>query len=388
MSSRDGARGGPGKGIPKGRQQGAGGGRSRPKPGRPRPAAELPPGQPRLGAKGAAARRPPRPPGRERGDAVERAPLRQPAAEGEAPLPRAARQTTAYLKRLFEQVGFGIDASRGQNFLIDLNLVDLIVREAGIGPEDVVLEVGSGTGVLTERLAAVAGRVVTAEIDPRLAQLARDRLIEADNVELVEGDALASKHVMAPALLAAVDAALAASPGALRLVANLPYCIATPVISNLLALPRPFASATVTVQREMAERMSAHAGDSSYNALSVWIGAQADAEVVRFLPPTVFWPRPKVDSAIVRIVVDAQRRETIPDPGRFHRFIRDLFCHRRKLLRGVLVRIAGGKRELGVREAVEGLFKTLGLGPDSRAEEIPPAGLIRLESEFHARFGG
>ena len=176
--------------------------------------------------------------------------------------------------------------------------------------------------------------------------------------------------------------------GALRLVANLPYCIATPVISNLLALPRPFASATVTVQREMAERMSAHAGDSSYNALSVWIGAQADAEVVRFLPPTVFWPRPKVDSAIVRIVVDAQRRETIPDPGRFHRFIRDLFCHRRKLLRGVLVRIAGGKRELGVREGVEGLFTTLGLGPDSRAEEIPPAGLIRLESEFHARFGG
>jgi 16S rRNA (adenine1518-N6/adenine1519-N6)-dimethyltransferase len=242
---------------------------------------------------------------------------------------RASRQTTAYLKRLFEQVGFGIDASKGQNFLVDLNLVDVVVREAGIGPADVVLEVGCGTGVLTERLAAAAGRVVTAEIDPRLAQLARDRLIEADNVELVEGDALASKHVMAPALLAAVDAALAASPGgALRLVANLPYCVATPVISNLLALPRPFASATVTVQREMAERMSAHAGDSSYNALSVWIGAQADAEIVRILPPSVFWPRPKVDSAIVRIVVDAQRRATIPDPARFHRFIRDLFCHR------------------------------------------------------------
>jgi len=306
-----------------------------------------------------------------------------------APTTRASRQTTAYLKRLFEQVGFGIDASKGQNFLVDLNLVDLVVREAGIGPSDVVLEVGSGTGVLTERLAAVAGRVVTAEIDPRLAQLARDRLVEADNVELVEGDALASKHTMAPALLAAVDAALAASPGGtLRLVANLPYCVATPVISNLLALPRPFATATVTVQREMAERMSARAGDSGYNALSVWIGAQADAEIVRILPPTVFWPRPKVDSAIVRIVVDPGRRATIPDPGRFHRFIRDLFCHRRKLLRGVLVRIAGGKRESGVREGVDGLFATLGLDPDARAEEIPPAGLIRLEGEFHDRFGG
>lgn len=306
-----------------------------------------------------------------------------------APIPRASRQTTAYLKRLFEQVGFGIDASKGQNFLVDLNLVDLVVREAGIGPADVVLEVGCGTGVLTERLAAAAGRVVTAEIDPRLAQLARDRLVEVDNVELVEGDALASKHKMAPELLAAVDAALAASPGGvLRLVANLPYCVATPVISNLLALPRPFASATVTVQREMAERMSAQAGDSSYNALSVWIGAQAAAEIVRILPPSVFWPRPKVESAIVRIVVDDQRRATIPDPARFHRFIRDLFCHRRKLLRGVLVRIAGGKRESGVREGVEALFTTLGLSPEARAEEIPPAGLIRLESEFHARFGG
>ena len=306
----------------------------------------------------------------------------QAAAAAPPPSDRAARQTTAYLKRLFSQVGFSIDSSRGQNFLVDLNLLDLVVREAGIGPQDVVLEVGSGTGALTERLAAVAGRVVTAEIDSRLAQLARDRLIDADNVELVEGDALAAKHRMAPELLAAVDRALAATGGQLRLVANLPYCVATPVISNLLALPRPFASATVTVQREMGERMTARAGDSSYNGLSVWIGAQCDAEIVRILPPNVFWPRPKIDSAIVRIVVDPARRETIEDLDRFHIFVRDLFCHRRKLLRGVLVRMAGGKRESGARELVEATFKALGLGPATRAEEIPPAGLVRLEAEY------
>ena len=301
----------------------------------------------------------------------------------------APRQTTAYLKDLFKQVGFTIDARRGQNFLVDLNLVDLLVRSAMIDPADVVLEVGTGTGVVTERTSAVATRVIAAEIDPRLAQLARERLVERDNVVLVEGDALASKHRFAPELLEALDAALAASPrGRLLLVANLPYCVATPVISNLLALPRPFDAAVVTVQREMAERMTAVAGTSSYNALSVWVGAQCRGEIIRVLPPSVFWPRPKVDSAIVRIVVDAQRRATIPDPARFHRFIRDLFCHRRKLLRGVLVRIAGGKRESGVREGVEALYTTLGLGPDARAEEIPPAGLIRLESEFHARFGG
>lgn len=308
-----------------------------------------------------------------------------PEAPPAEPMTRASRQTTAYLKRLFEQVGFGIDASKGQNFLVDLNLVDLVVREAGIGPVDVVLEVGCGTGVLTERLAAAAGRVVTAEIDPRLAQLARDRLIEADNVELVEGDALASKHVMAPALLAAVEAALAASPGgALRLVANLPYCVATPVISNLLALPRPFASATVTVQREMAERMSAHAGDSSYNALSVWIGAQADAEIVRILPPSVFWPRPKVESAIVRLDVEPERRAAIGDLARFHEFVREVFCHRRKVLRGILLRMAGGKKTDVAHTTVERVYATLGLPPNARAEDIPPDDFVRLVRAFDA----
>ncbi|NBX30648.1 ribosomal RNA small subunit methyltransferase A, partial [bacterium] len=227
------------------------------------------------------------------------------------------RQTTAYLKNLFVEVGFTIDARRGQNFLVDLNLIDLIVRTAEPRPEDVVLEVGTGTGVLTERLSAVAGTVITAEIDPRLAQLARDRLIDRDNVTLVEGDALAAKHRFAPDLLAAIDSARAAHPqGRFLLVANLPYCVATPVISNLLARPRPFDAAVVTVQRELADRMTAAAGTSAYNALSVWVGAQCRGQIVRVLPPSVFWPRPKVDSAILRIDVEPERRARIADLAR------------------------------------------------------------------------
>ena len=156
-----------------------------------------------------------------------------------------ARQTTSYLKELFAQVGFTIDARRGQNFLVDLNLLDLLERTAGVTPADVVLEVGTGTGGLTERLVRAARHVVTCEVDPRLAQLARDRLVDHDNLTLVEGDVLAGKHRFAPAVLDAVSAACAAAPaGRLLLVANLPYCVATPVISNLLALPRPFAAAT------------------------------------------------------------------------------------------------------------------------------------------------
>lgn len=301
------------------------------------------------------------------------------------PSPPQQRQTTGYLKQLFAEVGFTINARRGQNFLVDLNLLDILERSAEITAADVVLEVGSGTGALTERLATHAGRVVTAEIDPRLAQLARDRLIECDTVTLIEGDVLAGKHRFAPAVLEAVATALAASPGGrLLLVANLPYCVATPVISNLLALPRPFDTAVVTVQREMAERMVATAGSSSYNGLSVWVGSQCRGEVLRILPPSVFWPRPKVESAIVRIDLEPARRAAITDLARFHAFVREVFCHRRKVLRGILLRMAGGKASDVAKARVAATFEAVGLGPDARAEEIDPDRFVKLEQAFYA----
>jgi 16S rRNA (adenine1518-N6/adenine1519-N6)-dimethyltransferase len=299
------------------------------------------------------------------------------------------RQTGAYLKKLFAQVGFSIDPRRGQNFLIDLNLLDLLERSAGIDPADLVLEVGAGTGTLTDRLARAAARVVAVEIDPRLAQLARERLLAGgtdilDRVALVEGDVLAGKHRLAPAVLAVLADARAAAPaGKFRLVANLPYCVATPVISNLLATDRPFDTATVTVQREMAERMTAAAGSGAYNALSVWVGAQCGGEIVRILPPSAFWPRPRVESAIVHLELDPARRARIADLGRFHTFVRDVFCHRRKLLRGVLVRMAGGKQDGASRETVARVFATLGLGDTARAEDLTPEAFVRLEEAFH-----
>jgi 16S rRNA (adenine1518-N6/adenine1519-N6)-dimethyltransferase len=306
-----------------------------------------------------------------------------------APEAAQPRQTTAYLKKLFAEVGFRIDTRRGQNFLVDLNLLDVLERSAAIEPADVVLEVGTGTGALTERLAKAAARVVTAEIDPRLAQLARDRLVDRDNVTLVEGDVLATKHRFAPAVLEAIDEARRASPtGRFLLVANLPYCVATPVISNLLALPRPFDIAVVTVQREMAERMVAPSGTPGYNALSVWVGAQCRGEIVRMLPPTVFWPRPKVDSAIIRLDLEPARRHAIPDLARFHTFARDVFCHRRKLLRGVLVRMAGGKGSDGAKERVAAAFAALNLGPETRAEDISPDRFVALEHAFQAAAAG
>ncbi|MFM8709051.1 MAG: ribosomal RNA small subunit methyltransferase A, partial [Planctomycetia bacterium] len=143
-----------------------------------------------------------------------------------------------------------------------------------------------------------------------------------------------------------------------------------------------------TVQREMGERMTAAAGSHSYNALSVWVGAQCRGEIVRILPPSVFWPRPKVDSAIVHLELDPARRAAIADLGRFHEFVRDVFCHRRKLLRGVLVRLAGGKQNERAREAVARVYETLGLDESARAEEIPPDQFVRLEQVFFEQCAG
>ncbi len=298
----------------------------------------------------------------------------------------ATRQTTAYLKKLFSEVGFVIDTKKGQNFLVDLNLLDLLERSAEIQPDDIVLEVGSGTAALTERLARAAFRVVTIEIDNRLATLAQDRLVDADNVRLVNTDVLARKNKLSADVLSALDDAekdrLAKDKkGRFLLVANLPYCVATPVISNLM-LCRPFASATVTVQYEMAERMTASAGHHSYNALSVWIGSQCRSEIVRSLSPAAFWPRPKVDSAIVRLDLEEHRRSQILDLPRFHTFLRNIFCHRRKVLRGVLISLAGGKKNPDVVAKIDRIYEKFDLERNIRAESIDPDTFVKIEREF------
>jgi 16S rRNA (adenine1518-N6/adenine1519-N6)-dimethyltransferase len=130
--------------------------------------------------------------------------------------------------------------------------------------------------------------------------------------------------------------------------------------------------------------MTAAAGSSSYNALSAWVGCQCRGEIVRILPPSVFWPRPKVDSAIVRLDLQPARRAAIGDLARFHAFVRDIFCHRRKLLRGVLLRLAGGKGSPEARARVEAAYAALELSPEARAEEIGPDQFVLLERAFHA----
>jgi 16S rRNA (adenine1518-N6/adenine1519-N6)-dimethyltransferase len=255
--------------------------------------------------------------------------------------PRPPRQTLSYLRNLFERHGIAPQHRYGQNFLIDLNIHELIARAAELTPSDVVLEVGPGAGALTSLMAPQAAAVVAVEIDPAMAALTREAVADFDNATVLHVDALAGKHRIEPAVVDALRERLAAAPGRrLKMVANLPFNVATPLITNLLVddelRPSMFV---VTIQREVADRMLAAPTASHYGALSILVQALCDVELVRVLAPSVFWPRPKVDSAVVKLVTRPEKRAAIPDLPWFHHVVRQVFLHRRKNLRGALAAI-------------------------------------------------
>jgi 16S rRNA (adenine1518-N6/adenine1519-N6)-dimethyltransferase len=286
------------------------------------------------------------------------------------------RQTKSFLLERFREMGIRPATRHGQNFLIDLNLVELIVEAADLTADDVVLEVGTGTGSLTALMAERAAAVVTVEIDGHLFELASEQLIDLPNVTMLRLDALQNKNKIDERVMDAIGEPLAAAPGRrLKLVANLPYNIATPILSNLLLAKHVPHSMTVTIQKELADRITAPPSTKDYSALSVWIQSQCTAEIVRLMPPSVFWPAPKVTSAILRIVVDPQRRSRIPDLQFFHQITKALFLHRRKFLRANVV--AAMKNRLD-KSQVDELLDKCGFDADTRTEQLDVETLIAL----------
>lgn len=246
----------------------------------------------------------------------------------------------------------------GQNFLADPNLLDAIVRDSGLGPRDVALEIGAGGGALSERLAATAAHVHLVEVDRRLEpELAP--LGARPNVSLHWGDAME------------IDlAALSPPPGIV--VSNLPYSVATPLILRTLEELPGVGRWTVMVQLEVAERLAAGPGGRAYGAPSVLVQGAAEVELVRRLGPEVFVPRPRVGSALVRM------RRTGPAPApELRRLVRDAFAHRRKSLARSLELTEPGR----LRRAREAL-RELGLPEDARAESLAPEDFASLASKL------
>jgi 16S rRNA (adenine1518-N6/adenine1519-N6)-dimethyltransferase len=253
----------------------------------------------------------------------------------------------------------------GQNFLADPNLLDAIVRDSGVGAEDVVLEVGAGEGVLTERLAAKVAHLHTVEIDrglePALAEVAA-----LPNVTLHWGDAVKFDF-----------AALDPAPNAM--VANLPYSVATPVILLTIDELPSLRTWTVMVQLEIAERLRAKAGSRTYGAPSAVAQLACEVQLIRKVDPAVFKPRPRVDSAILRL------RRTGPAADAATRdLVRAAFAHRRKTL-GRSLEIAGLRGVPAPRAAARAGLVELGLPEDARAESLAPAQFAALSAILHGK---
>jgi 16S rRNA (adenine1518-N6/adenine1519-N6)-dimethyltransferase len=292
----------------------------------------------------------------------------------------APRQTQSYLRELFQVNRLHPKNKLGQNFLIDLNLVDFIINAAELTRADLALEIGSGTGSLTARLADLAGAVLSVEIDPAFHALAEETVHAHANVRILNADVLKNKNQLNPDVLTSLQEMRDRyQPQRVKLVANLPYAVATPVISNFLIAGTELERMVVTVQWEIAEKLIAQPGTKQYGALAVLVQGLADVELLRKLPPSVFWPRPQVDSGIVKIVPSAKKRKAIADVQRFRDFLRDLYSHRRKNLRGAIIAMTGRQHEKSV---VDVTLAKLGYAGTERAETLSIAQHLELCEAF------
>lgn len=253
----------------------------------------------------------------------------------------------------------------------------MVVGAAELTPDDLVFEVGTGTGSLTRLAADAAGHVITVEIDAGLARIAKETLHGRSNVTLIHDDVLAGKNELNPDVMRELRAS---APGWSRtkLVANLPYSIASPLIMNLVFEQIELERMVFTVQREFADRLVARPGTKDYGWVTVVIAAAGATEVIRHMPSTAFWPVPAVGSSLVRFRPARDWKRGL-DIGRFRRFGMFVFQQRRKtvlrILREHLKRIGSGLDPMS-------LLETSGIDPKTRGDQLKSEALLRLSQSI------
>jgi 16S rRNA (adenine1518-N6/adenine1519-N6)-dimethyltransferase len=274
----------------------------------------------------------------------------------------------------------------GQNFMVDPNMAAAVARAAGVGPGDVVLEVGPGAGHLTRELMRLRARVVAVEIDRGLAALLLERLardiasapgmaggMASPGIRLILGDAMEKGSVISAAVAAALREEIASAGGkSFRVAANLPYGIAATFLVALASSDLPWSGGAVTTQREVAERLASPAGSPAYGASSILWQLGARGRIERIIPPEVFWPRPEVDSAL--FVIEPLSERVWRASSGFARFVKALFSQRRKVLGTSVERAVPACSA----EAVASALALAGLSPGSRVEEASPEALLTL----------
>lgn len=260
---------------------------------------------------------------------------------------------------ILQKYHFTFQKKFGQNFLIDTHVLDKIIRSAGITKEDMVLEIGPGIGTMTQYLAEAAGKVVAVEIDRNLIPILADTLGSYENVKVINDD------VLKVDLEALAREENGSKP--IKVVANLPYYITTPIIMGLFEKHVPVESITVMVQKEVAERMQAGPGSKNYGALSLAVQFYAEPYIVANVPPNCFMPRPKVGSAVIRLTRhDKPPIQTANEELMFD-IIRAAFNQRRKTLVNSLNN--SGKLSLS-KEMIKEAILQLGKGEGVRGEAL------------------
>lgn len=253
---------------------------------------------------------------------------------------------------LLRELNVEPSGSLGQNFLIDVHIRDIIVNDADPTPDDVVLEIGPGLGVLTEVLARRAGRLIAVEKDARLADHLKREFEGQEFVQIIQADALD------------LDFNRLAEWGVTRVVSNLPYSVGSRILMNLFALPNPPERITVTVQVEVGERLVAGPGQRERGLLGVWAQRVYNVNIRKIVSPTCFRPAPKVKSAVVGMVrlplIHGQNRDA------FRRLTKEVFAFRRKQLGTILRRVATGMSEASIKSTLE----EVGIDPRIRPEML------------------
>jgi 16S rRNA (adenine1518-N6/adenine1519-N6)-dimethyltransferase len=283
----------------------------------------------------------------------------------------------ARLRELLATHGLHLSRDLGQNFLLEPDLADLLAQRAGASPEDFVIEVGTGLGVLTRALAARAARVRTVEIDSGLVRVLEDEALLPANVELVHADARK------------IDwAAWVAEAGGrpVRVIANLPYSVATPLLRVFLDHRDRLADWSVMIQSEVAARMAAETGGADYGSLSVLHRLTCDVETLAQLSPERFFPRPRIESSFVRVWPRPTQLLAAGELERVERIVRAAFSQRRKVVTNGLARLAersfAGASKSEQRDALEAVLARAGIDPRLRPERIEPEAWLALSRVF------
>lgn len=305
-------------------------------------------------------------------DGVEESPERDPF------------QSQKMLKGLLKRANVMPSARQGQAFLIERHLMEKLVASAELNAGDLVLEVGTGTGGLTGYLLRSAGHVITVEIDNRLRAIARRELGEPEGLTLLGCDVLKSKHELDPTVVGAIREKWESGKfGRFKLVANLPYAVASPLIADLLEFEPLPERMCFTVQYEVAQRLGAKAGGHDYGWLSILVQSLAEIEGITQVPASCFFPRPKVASTILRLIPKRER----PSEERLRQLtevVAQLFQHRRKMILGSLKKLA---KERGGEWSAEEVLEETGIDGKMRPEEVEVEKFWQLSDAILGRMG-